>query len=324
MENYIEFKVGESVGEIKLGMTASDVVPLLGPPSDRKYYDNNEVLFLTYDLLGIQLTFDLGILVNITAFSGRTGGYQTKSFNRCNIKTDKGITMDSKKDDIIKAYGKPLLQGDLPHPPIPTEWMSYRGIYFEYIKDTQELISISCSDPKEIGYIYCIFFDSKVKIKYQYAALLNALKGQYADNKLCFWDGIIDKDQEFKELIKDFSKPIQILENYANLNKAVELNSLTSFAKSLGIVLIFSERVISTKELHQKLREIAILRGDINFYWGMTEFRMFVLRNFKRYFIGDYKISHEIQLEIKDGKYKWRNKLLPDAYMEETGLAKKD
>jgi hypothetical protein len=44
---------------------------------------------------------------------------------------------------VIKEYGKPKKEGELDFAPIPSKWISYEGIGFDFVTETGRIITIN-------------------------------------------------------------------------------------------------------------------------------------------------------------------------------------
>jgi hypothetical protein len=146
---------GESVGPIHIGNSEDEVRAALGPVEVEKIGEGADVSqFMSYQDHGLSMSIDKnGHVDAIHAYSGRAGGYEKAEWRRFDALTNRGITFDSKYDDVIAAYGQPDKSGELTYAPIPSKWIHYNiGIQFDFITATNELITIAVFAPQGEGH----------------------------------------------------------------------------------------------------------------------------------------------------------------------------
>jgi hypothetical protein len=136
---------GVGVGSVRLGMQRSETRRLLGTPSVQA--DPNES-FDQYYPRGLSLAFDDEQRVDaIHLFSGERGGYETEPWERFELTAAHGITFDSTFDQVVAGWGPPENKGDLSSAPIPTHWISYPGVSFDFIIANEHLFHVVVSKP---------------------------------------------------------------------------------------------------------------------------------------------------------------------------------
>lgn len=132
----------------KLGMSQKEIIENLGKPDEISRYTDS--IYLNYFNLGMSVFFKEGSVVTIFYYAGRKGGYENGRFSQFPGSTTEGINMKSNYKDVIQVYGMPEAEGELSSAPIPSKWIVYKnkGIAFDFIIATGEIITISVSDFK--------------------------------------------------------------------------------------------------------------------------------------------------------------------------------
>lgn len=164
---------GERVGDIALGMSEQEVVHLLGETEERldhKGFDLELVrrvladggvaeadlptqvpgpaLHLSYHSLGISVTLKDDAATGIFAFTGVQAGYEDDDWApyRGDFENE-SLSLVSKVDDVLSAFGMPDDRLDSESPPIPESNLYYEsGISFMFRQDTKVLSRI-CVNP---------------------------------------------------------------------------------------------------------------------------------------------------------------------------------
>ena len=87
----------------------------------------------------------------IHLYSDTPGGYEKPIWKAYDLKLDTGVAWGAKYDDVIRIYGKPGATGDLHSAPIPSRWIAYDGIMFDFVIAEDKLFkaNISYYAPKE-------------------------------------------------------------------------------------------------------------------------------------------------------------------------------
>ena len=134
-------KPGESIGAVKLGMTKAELVGAIGAPESSSAHDATHE-YVHYAGGGLQVSIEAGKVKGIFAFSGIAGGYE-KATKRFDARAPKGVTLDATYDQVVASLGKPDKEGELTHAPIPSKWIAYAGMSFEFVKASGKMISIS-------------------------------------------------------------------------------------------------------------------------------------------------------------------------------------
>lgn len=124
---------GEGIGSISLGMTAIQVVSLLGRP--RVSLDDE----LTFPKRGLDFLLEDGHVWAVIAYSGRSGGSGEEDYHQYSGSMSNGLNLNSGYSDVIKVLGKPDESYDYG---TLIEILYYSGISFQFIKDSGELIYI--------------------------------------------------------------------------------------------------------------------------------------------------------------------------------------
>lgn len=131
---------GEGIGAARIGMTRAALVAALGKPDKVSAKGSGEYMYFAGG--GLQVSLDAGKVRGAFAFSGVAGGYE-KATRRFDVRAPKGIGFDATPDQVVAALGVPEARGELTHAPIPSRWIAYAGISFEFVKATGKMISIS-------------------------------------------------------------------------------------------------------------------------------------------------------------------------------------
>jgi hypothetical protein len=137
-----EIVPGESLAGVALGSSPEDVIRRLGEPEEIVDFDD-DVQFYSYQSRGLSFRFEQGVFVTGFAYSGRKGGYETGEFGRFDGRTPEGVGVDASEAEVRRLYGEPYGAGELPQAPIPSRWIDYDGVMFDFIAATGELISIN-------------------------------------------------------------------------------------------------------------------------------------------------------------------------------------
>jgi hypothetical protein len=145
---------GRAVGPLRIGMSAAQVEAELGEPTQiEEFLGRGEHavarLFYLYDHLGVDISFvrdssDTWIAKSIFVFTGIAGGYESvrpgfRGFDPAAPAVD--IEFPT-KDDVLAMFGPPPDSGELPMAPIPSTWLSYETLGFDFVTGTGELISL--------------------------------------------------------------------------------------------------------------------------------------------------------------------------------------
>jgi len=131
---------GKSMGKIELGMTRARVRELLGEPSPQTDPDDS---FDQYYPLGLSVAYDDGGLVlALHAFSGTNAGYETEPWAHFDLRTPEGITFDMTEQEVVAKMGPPKRSGALDHAPIPSNWIDYGPIQFDFISSNHHLFHV--------------------------------------------------------------------------------------------------------------------------------------------------------------------------------------
>lgn len=142
---------GRSVGLIDLGMSVKDVEALLGAADERYGIEEERTVYLAYLRHGLSIRFVGETVEAVLAYSGRAGGYETWSWSRFKGAFACGLDFDTRAEDVIRLLGPPEHSGSLTGAPIPSIWTAYssRGVGFDFIEATGEMIYITIFTPRE-------------------------------------------------------------------------------------------------------------------------------------------------------------------------------
>jgi hypothetical protein len=134
----------KSVGKVELGMTKSQVRAILGTPGVdpspfAKEYDQ-------YFTKGISVAYgDDGLVEAIHIYSDIQGGYEKDIWKAFDLRLPSGVKWGAKYDDVIKIYGTPGAKGGLKDAPIPSRWIAYEGIMFDFTVADDRLFKANVS-----------------------------------------------------------------------------------------------------------------------------------------------------------------------------------
>lgn len=142
----MEIKPGEGIGELKLGMSKSEIIKILGEPDEQ----NDPKNYLSYYEKGICFMLFSNRVKTIFLYSGRKGGYEDGTFKCFNGSLNEGIGFDTRYETVIKDFGAADEAADLTSAPIPAKYVSYNsGISFDFIEKTGEIITITIVEKKQ-------------------------------------------------------------------------------------------------------------------------------------------------------------------------------
>jgi hypothetical protein len=138
----MKLEPGVGLGLVRLGMLRSETRRLMGTPSVQAEPDES---FDQYYKLGLSLAFAGDRLDAIHAFSGEVGGYENEPWGRFEISAPHGVTFDSTYEQVIAGWGEPTSKGDLSSAPVPSNWISYPGVSFDFITANGHLFHVIVS-----------------------------------------------------------------------------------------------------------------------------------------------------------------------------------
>ncbi len=139
--------IGVGIGDVVLGKEENEIIEILGDEYEKSVYEGEDLHYLCFYELGISTCFQGNILNSIFIYSGLKGGCETGKFKRFEGIIDGKITMDSNYQEVMLHFGKPMDQGEYDFPPIPSQWISYDGIAFDFIIETGEIIFMTILSP---------------------------------------------------------------------------------------------------------------------------------------------------------------------------------
>ncbi len=133
---------GFGVGPIQAGIKAAWVEILLGEPDEITSFNDSQD-YWAYLSRGLTLMFKSKLLVTVFVYSDRLGGYEKGLHQAFKGATLEGIHIDSLQKDVTAAYGEPDNVGEMPMAPIPSRWVNYKGISFDFIVESGAMIYMS-------------------------------------------------------------------------------------------------------------------------------------------------------------------------------------
>ncbi len=146
---------GVGIREVRLGETADKVVRSMGRPDEISESADGESFYYSYFARGISILFDKkGALLRartIFIYSGLEGGYDKPVFKKYRGTTSESISVDSRYNEVVRAYGKPDEKGELSLIPIPSKWIAYkaRGMGFSFRHDNGRMIYLYVMRPEK-------------------------------------------------------------------------------------------------------------------------------------------------------------------------------
>ena len=133
---------GIGVGHIRLGIGQDVVERLMGACEGERTFDDG-TLFRNFYTLGTSFKFRDGRLTHVFFYSDRKGGYETGEYRKHSGVTTEGVSLDSAPEQVFSAYGQPRERGDMTMAPVPSYWLRFSGIGFDFISETHEMIYMS-------------------------------------------------------------------------------------------------------------------------------------------------------------------------------------
>jgi hypothetical protein len=131
---------GRAIGPIRMGMLRADVAAVLGTKpevaADSPEYDQfyNRGLEIQYD--------DTNHVVGIHAYSAVRAGYETRERTPFPLAGPNGIHWGSTYDEVIAAMGAPGYAGDLSSAPVPTKYLTYGDVMFDFTMSDNRLFHV--------------------------------------------------------------------------------------------------------------------------------------------------------------------------------------
>ncbi|MEM9981400.1 MAG: hypothetical protein AAF734_02815 [Bacteroidota bacterium] len=140
-----EVKIGVRAGGVSLGMNADKVIGILGNDYHKESFEEEKLFYLSYYKQGIAVAFTNHLVDTIFLYSGIVGGYETGQFQRFECQIAPSITMDATYEEVINVFGPPLKEGHLSGADIPSKWLHYEGVGFDFVIESGQIIYISIS-----------------------------------------------------------------------------------------------------------------------------------------------------------------------------------
>ena len=128
---------GASAGPIELGMTAAAVRAALGAPS----VESNGFLQYYRDGISVALTDD-GTVDALHVFRGVPGGYENEPWSLFELRLPSGLGWDSTEAQVRATMGAPAGEGALSEAPIPSKWIDYGGVMFDFRIDDGRMFHV--------------------------------------------------------------------------------------------------------------------------------------------------------------------------------------
>lgn len=134
---------GVGAGDLRLGMTQVEVIKVMGEPEKVSTFPSQDCYYYNYLTKGVSVLFKPDRVTTLFLYSGIRGGYEKGDYAPYAGITNNGITVKSNYIDVLNAYGAPLKEGKLSSAPIPSKWISFNGISFSFIIETDQLIYLT-------------------------------------------------------------------------------------------------------------------------------------------------------------------------------------
>lgn len=132
---------GVSVGPLELGMTEAAVRAAMGVP------ESDTDGFLQYYRAGISVALDGGTVSALHVFSGVPGGYENEPWLGFDLRLPSGLTWTATEAQVVAAMGEPATKGDLAQAPIPSKWIDYGPVMFDFRIDDGRLFHVVIAKP---------------------------------------------------------------------------------------------------------------------------------------------------------------------------------
>ncbi|MBK7079047.1 MAG: hypothetical protein IPH44_42955 [Myxococcales bacterium] len=132
---------GRSAGPIALGMTPAAVRAALGVP------DSDDGEFMQYYRHGLSIALAGGVVDAIHAYRGVPGGYEDEPWRAFALRLPNGLGWDATEAELRAAYGAPVAAGELAAAPIPSKWIDFGGVMFDFRVDDGRLFHLVVAAP---------------------------------------------------------------------------------------------------------------------------------------------------------------------------------
>jgi hypothetical protein len=133
---------GQSAGPITLGMAPAAVRAALGVP------DSDDGEFMQYYRHGLSIALAGGVVDAIHVYRGVPGGYEDEPWHEFALRLPNGLGWDATEAAPRAAYGAPVAAGDLATAPIPSKWIDFGGIMFDFRIDDGRLFHLVVAAPR--------------------------------------------------------------------------------------------------------------------------------------------------------------------------------
>lgn len=133
---------GRSAGPVTLGMTPASVRAALGVP------DSDDGEFMQYYRHGLSIALAGGVVDAIHAYRGVPGGYEDEPWREFPLRLPGGLGWDATEAELRAAYGAAVAAGDLAAAPIPSKWVDFGGIMFDFRIDDGRMFHLVVMAPR--------------------------------------------------------------------------------------------------------------------------------------------------------------------------------
>jgi hypothetical protein len=136
----VNLRPGVAIDPIALGMARADVRHMLGVPPAAA---NDPDEFDEYPERGLEIEYDKDERASaIHVFSDVIAGYETLERQAFPLLGEREIRWGMSRARLLGMLGEPRASGDLAHAPIPTRWIEYPGVMYDFVVETDELFHV--------------------------------------------------------------------------------------------------------------------------------------------------------------------------------------
>lgn len=129
---------GRSGGRVTLGMTEAAVRAAMGAPPE-----SDSDGFLQYYRAGISVALtDERTVDALHLYRGVPGGYENEPWQPFALRLPSGLTWDATEAQVIATMGQPGGEGALEEAPIPSRWIDYGGVMFDFRIDDGRMFHV--------------------------------------------------------------------------------------------------------------------------------------------------------------------------------------
>jgi len=128
------------IGPVRLGMSRTEVRAAVGVEPE---VDEDTPEFDQFPTRGLEVQFDdKGVASAIHAYSAERAGYETRTRTAFPLQGPDGMHWGMTAEQVIAVMGSKGKTGDLSGAPVPTNWMSYSNIMFDFVTSTGHLFHV--------------------------------------------------------------------------------------------------------------------------------------------------------------------------------------